>query len=204
MPSRNTARNDIIDSYYHVYARGANKQSVFLDPADKDYFIHLFARYLSTDQAISKTGVVYPHYYTQLELLTYCLMDNHFHLLLYQAEQGALAGFMKSLMTSYSAYFNRKYKRSGSLFESRYKASRITNDSYLLHISRYIHLNPRSWKYFSYSSLRYYRKGDEPDWLRIERILELFGNRDAYLEFVSDYQDNKVMIDEIKHELADM
>ena len=69
-------------------------------------------------------------------------MPNHIHLLVYQHQPQAMAQFMRSVLTSYSRYFNKRYKRSGSLFESRYKASLISDDAYLEHISRYIHLNP--------------------------------------------------------------
>lgn len=204
MPSRNTARQDSPDSYYHVYARGASKANIFLAPADKDYFLSLFSRYLSREPIANKTRVAYPCYRDQLELLSYCLMDNHFHLLVYQQEKGTLSKLMKSLMTSYSAYFNRKYNRSGHLFENRFKASLISSDGYLLHVSRYIHLNPRSWKYFPYSSLLYIRKASEPEWLQTEKVLALHPSRQAYLEFVADYEDHKKMLDEIRHELADL
>ncbi|MGH7195958.1 MAG: transposase [Candidatus Saccharimonadales bacterium] len=204
MPSRNTTRFDSPDSYYHVYARGASKGNIFLESADKDYFLYLFSRYLSHKQVTSKSGVAYPHHRDHVELLAYCLMDNHFHLLIFQHEIGALSAFMKSIMTSYSAYFNRKYKRSGHLFENRYKSSRITSDAYLLHISRYIYLNPRSWKYYPYSSLIHIRRASEPEWLQNERVLAQHATRQAYLEFVADYEENLNMLAEIKHELANL
>ena len=203
MPSRNTVRLDSPDSYYHVYARGASKQTIFLDPNDFNYFLHLLARYLSRKPAESKTGIVYPHYYDKIELVSYCLMGNHFHLLVYQREKGVLSQFMKSLMTSYSRYFNFKYNRSGPMFENRYKSSLITNDSYLMHISRYIHLNPRSWKRYPYSSIGYYRSGGEPEWLQTSRALDQHNTRQDYINFVSDYEQHKEMLEQIKAELAD-
>lgn len=203
MPSRNVIRADVGDSYYHVYARGASKQSVFLESADYSYFLHLIERYLSTEQAISKSGVVYPNFRQGLELLAFCLMSNHFHLLIYQREQGSLARFMKSLMTSYSRYFNLKYKRTGSLFESRYKASLISSDEYLLHVSRYIHLNPRSWRLYPYSSLIFYRRGNEPEWLQTQRVLNQHDSREGYYAFVADYEDHRLALESLKFELAD-
>lgn len=196
-------RIDIANSYYHVYARGASKQAIFLEHADYTYFLHLFTRYLSKDPTISNTGVSYPHFDKKIELLAYCLMPNHFHLLLYQCDQGALTSFMKSLMTSYSRYFNLKYGRSGSLFESRYKSAIITSDGYLLHISRYIHLNPRSWRRYPYSSFIHYVRGDEPVWLKTDRILALHDSRAEYSDFVEDYEEQKEILQEIKHKLAD-
>jgi hypothetical protein len=72
-----------------------------------------------------------------------------------------------------------------------------------VHISRYIHLNPRSWKRYPYSSIGYYRKGGEPDWLETSVVLERFAGRSAYLQFLYDYEDYKSMFDEIKYDLAD-
>ena len=145
MPSRNVQKPDIENSYYHVYARGASKQQIFLEPADYRYFIAIFSRYLSPKPVQDKLGMTYPHLQGKVELLTYCLMANHFHLLLYQAEQGAMSKLMKSIMVSYGRYFNLKYKRSGSLYESTYKASLVSSETYLIHISRFILLNPRYW-----------------------------------------------------------
>ena len=67
-------------------------------------------------------------------------MDNHFHLLFYQKDRSTLSALMKSVMVACSAYFNRKYKRTGPLFENRFKATLVNKDAYLLHVSRYIHL----------------------------------------------------------------
>lgn len=203
MPSRNVIKTDTPDTYFHIYARGVNKQQIFLDADDFTYFIYLVARYLSTESSHNKFGYAYPNYSQRLELLAYCQMPNHFHLLVYQKSIGVMTDFMRSLMTSYSRYFNLKYKRTGPLFESRYKASPITTQPYLEHISRYIHLNPRSWKKYKHSSLRFYLNEPSPIWLRPGRILGVFTDKAAYETFVSDYEDHKEMFDEIKHELAD-
>ncbi|MES2970928.1 MAG: transposase [Patescibacteria group bacterium] len=203
MPSRNTIRLDTGESYYHVYARGASKQPIFLEPKDYTYFLKLFERYLSDKTTISKQGIAYPNFKKSIQVLAYCLMPNHFHILVYQAEQGGLTALMRGIMTSYSRYFNLKYKRSGSLFENRYKASRIDTQAYLEHISRYIHLNPRSWKTYPYSSLTYYKRGNAPVWLHPQRILEMFNSSESYLQFVADYEEHRDMLSEIKHELAD-
>jgi len=203
MPSRNVIKIDVADSYYHIYAKGASKQRIFVESSDFEYFLRLFARYLSPKPAMAKTGVAYPNYTKKIELLSYCLMNNHFHLLIYQADEGAMSNFMRSLMTSYSRYFNLKYKRTGSLFESRYKASRIDVASYLEHISRYIHLNPRFWKRYPYSSMEFYRNGSEPEWLVNHKILNIFASRKNYMNFVQDYEAHKQMLREIKQELAD-
>lgn len=202
MPSRNIIRIDDALSYYHVYARGSNKETVFFEAADFIYFERLLARYLSPTKVTDKMGITYPNYRKDIELLAYCLMNNHFHLLVYQENSGALSRFMQSLLTSYSRYFNLKYKRTGSVFESRYKSAKIDSQSYLEHISRYIHLNPRYWLRYPYSSLVKYGSGDFP-WLQPKKITDLFISTKSYLTFLEDYEEHKAMLEEIKHELAD-
>lgn len=206
MPSRNVVKQDAPESYYHVYARGASKQDIFIVPDDFEFFINLFARYLSNEPVQDRAGIAYPHYAVDVKLLAYCLMGNHFHLLLYQVDQQAMARLMKSIMTSYSRYFNFKYKRSGALFESTYKASRIENDAYLQHITRYIHLNPRYWKRYPYSSYTWYAAEEHcrPEWLHTTPILDLFASQTAYTEFVADYEEQKEIMDVLKFELADV
>lgn len=203
MPSRNIIKKYVAESYYHVYARGINKQKIFCDASDYRYYTSLFVRYLSKEQAKSKDGVVYPHFASQIRLLAYCLMTNHFHLLVFQKDPDNLQQFMRSVMTSYSRYFNIKYKRTGPLFESRYKASRIDNDQYLQHITRYIHLNPRYWENYFNSSLKYYRDGSEPEWLKSQEILKLFATRSEYMSFVRDYEGLRDTLSELKYQLAD-
>ncbi len=203
MPSRNITKDQAPDSYYHVYARGSNKQKLFIEDVDYKYFLKLFERYLCEETVISKTGEIYPNFLDKIEVLAYCLMSNHFHLLIYQVDVPYLEKFMRSIMNSYSRYFNLKYKRTGSVFESRYKAVKIDQEAYLQHITRYIHLNPRLWEKHKYSSLKYYEIGNEPDWLNTVRILELFTTRQSYIEFVADYEAMRNTLHNIKHQLAD-
>lgn len=202
MPSRNVLKPYSPNSFYHVYARGASKQTIFNDESDKDRFLSLFERYLSESQAVSSTGVPYPHYRDRIELLAYCLMGNHFHLLLWQDDESDMSQFMRSLMTSYSRYYNLKYKRSGALFESRYKASLIRDDAYLQHISRYIHLNTRYWQRYKYSSLNWYFK-PKPEWLQTAKIEDVFRDREDYMQFHKDYEGQKAILEEVKYSLAD-
>jgi putative transposase len=202
MPSRNVLKQDAPQSYYHVYARGINRQRIFREPADYEKFLRLFARYLSLEETHNRNGLSFPNFYNKLDLLAFCLMPNHFHLLVFQYQQGAMTEFMRSLLTSYSMYFNKKYKRSGPLFESRFKASLISDEAYLEHISRYIHMNPRSWRDYEYSSLPYYLQQVTDAWLRPERITDLFVTPTQYLNFLDDYQQNKEIMDILKHELA--
>lgn len=203
MPAKNTLKTDMPNSYYHVYSRGVAKQPIFLDNDDFDYFQYLFSRYLSFDQAISKSGVSYPHLRGGIELLAFCQMSNHFHMLFFQVEGGALTGLMRGMMTAYSKYFNLKYKRTGPVFESRYKAVQITSDPQLLHISRYIHMNPRYYKEYMYSSYQFYIGNKEaPEWLQPQRMLELFDSPSAYAEFCEDYVNRREILQQVKDDLA--
>jgi len=202
MPSKNILKQDVPESYYHVYFRGGNRSRIFRDAADFERILQLFARYLSLEETRNSAGLSFPNYYNKIELVAFCLMPNHVHLLIYQRQQGAMTEFMRSLLTSYSMYFNKRHKRSGPLFESRYKASRISDDSYLEHITRYIHLNPRQWRDYEYSSLPYYLHQVSDEWITPNRILDLFSDPDEYLQFVEDYEQNKEMMDILKHELA--
>lgn len=205
MPAKNIIREYAPYNYYHVYNRGVAKQPIFCDQADKRYFLSLIARHLDPASGlIDKRGLPYKKFDDSLELLAYCLMGNHFHFLFYLEEsETALRDFMHGIGTAYTMYFNLKYKRVGPLFQGAFKASRITSDIYLQHISRYIHLNPRHFEIYRYSSLPIYLgRRQSPPWLHSKRILDLFP-RGSYGDFVRDYVEHKEMLDIIKHELAD-
>ncbi len=201
MASRNTVRTDLAESYYHVYTRGVNKSTIFRDDQDKEYVLYLISRHLSKNPTKTKVGYPYPHYREGVELLAYCIMDNHLHLLLYQNEQGYVSQLMRSVLTAYVAHYNKKSKRTGPLFESRYKASLIDNDAYLLHISRYIHLNPRDWKHYQYSSVGSYGSAPCPEWLQTDKILELHRDKEEYMSFLEEYEERRDELATVKREL---
>jgi len=115
-------------SYYHVYNRGNRKQNIFLARRDYKRFLEKALKYKS------KFGVT---------IICYCLMSNHFHFLLKQNTDIPITSFMLRLGTSYAKYFNIKYEEVGSLFQGRFRAKLIETDEYLLHLSRYIHRNPK-------------------------------------------------------------
>lgn len=203
MPGKNIVKEYVPQSYYHVYSRGVNKQATFLSQADYEVFLGLFKRYLSKEQPKNLSRHTYPNYSERLELLSFALMPNHIHLLVYQEDERAITEFMRSVMTSYSMYFNKTHKRVGPVFQSRYRASRVDQHNYLEHISRYIHLNPKEWKESPYSSVKYFQGRARAEWLKTKKIIELFGTHDKYMEFLEDYEDHKKMLDEIKWELAE-
>lgn len=187
MPSKNILKTWSEQEYYHIYNRGVNKCPIFLEDSDKDHFLKLFDRYLNPENHECDCKYnQYQKYDKELEILCFCLMNNHFHFLIYLKKgNNAISEMMQKILTSYTMYFNKKYDRVGPLFQSRYKSSRITSDPYLVHISRYIHLNPQErFNDYKYSSFRSYILTDRFPWLKPRRILELFKNVD-YAQFVS-------------------
>ena len=203
MPARNVIKQYHDNAYYHLYNRGVEKRCIFLD--DKDYvvFLNLLKRHLSPAQHQDQRGTIYVSYAGRVELLAFCLMPNHFHLFFFlDNDPTAITELMRRVSGAYTTYFNKKYERVGHLFQGVYKASRITTDSYLQHISRYIHLNPEEYQGWQYSSWPYYVKKWQGDWIKPKRILDMFAN-DSYAAFVADYEDYKSSLAEIKHELAD-
>src|SRR3990167_7017632 len=201
MPGRNIYKDYVAESYYHIYNRGVDAQVVFRDEQDFRVFLALLKRYLGADEGKNSAGNIYPSYREKVELLAFCLMPSHFHLFIFQHAEDGMKLLLKSLCVAYGMYFNRKYKRRGPVFEQRYKAVRITDDSYLLHISRYLHLNPKNPKTWEWSSYPYYLGNFKAEWLMPERILDLFDG--DYAEFLDEYKDRKAELEEIKHELAD-
>jgi putative transposase len=203
MSHKNIRRLDDEDAFYHVYNRGVAKMEIFLDEDDYNFFETLLVRCLSPAIIADRFGRQRPNFNGSVQLHTYCLMPNHFHLLFWQKEQRAIGFMMRSVTIGYSMYFNRKYKRSGPVFESRYKSVRVKSDEQLTHVSRYIHLNPvgyRIWDRSSYSDYVYVPRG----WVTTDFILSLFPSKKAYLEYVDDYEDVKRMNDKYKREMANL
>ncbi len=200
MPGKNVIRENDTNAYYHVYNRGAGKQPIFLDDQDRHKFLSLLARHLDPDDTVWRSdGQPYPVF--DVELLAYCLMDNHFHLLFYQADdRKAVSGLMKSVSTAYTMYFNKKYRASGHLFQGAYKSSHITTEPYLLHITRYIHMNPRYYLRYQWSSIGAYLGQPAPAWLTIDRLNTMSPAK--YKEFLTEYDDRKAEIELIKSQLA--
>lgn len=200
MPIRNTIKHYDAPAYYHVYNRGAGEGDVFLDDQDRHKFLSLIARHLDPANLDRKTdGSEYDTY--DIELVAYCLMSNHFHLLVFQEnEPVATTQLMRSVATAYTMYFNRKYKRHGHLFQSVFKASHIRNEAYLAHITRYIHMNPRSYLRYKWSSLVYYLGAPPPAWLHPERVNDL--SPAEYAQFLKDYEGKKAEMELLKELLA--
>ncbi len=198
MPTRNLVKVYAPDSYYHIYSRGVNKQPIFNDELDYAFFISLFKRYLARTPVTRPKHAPYKTFSGSLDLLSFCLMRNHIHLFVYQHDQYAIKSFMAALLTSYSRYYNQKHDRVGPLFQSRYLARIISNDSYLKHISRYIHLNPTDWQSYPYSSIKYYQECAHAEWINTTPIFDLFDTAQNYMNFLEEYDGY-----EISHEVIE-
>lgn len=142
-----------------------------------------------------------------IEILAFCLMPNHGHFLLKQKQNKGISTFMRKFQDSYARYFNTKYKRAGGLFQSMFKAIRIETDEQLLHVSRYIHLNPVSAylaeskdleNYPWCSFLDYVHEGKE-FFINPRFVLSHFKTRSAYKEFVFDQADHQRELQRIKN-----
>lgn len=211
MPAKNIIKQFVENGYYHIYNRGVEKREIFESDLDYRVFLHLLKFYLSpqTDDdhpLTSLTGFIpvrlrpLQSLDNEVDLLTYCLMPNHFHLLLKQLTVNGITKLLRRLSTTYSMYFNRKNNRVGHLFQGIYKAAYISNEAYLLHLSRYIHLNPSSLTgmnpvSYPYSSYQYYLGRKSAVWVKPQFILSYFHSKqlplpkniNTYQRFVEDY-----------------
>ena len=205
MRYENFAENE----HYHVFGRGVNKEKIFVDDQDKARFIFLITHFQSpikiynvswyTDSFLKKGtfGIKEEKVDEVLKkrntkLIAFVLMSNHFHLLIQNLEDGILSVYMHRILTAYSKYFNAKYKRKGHVFEGPFRAVHIKNNEQLLHLSSYIHKNPReirgwenSYEKYPHSSYQDYiglnRWGNL---LSTEIVLKQFKDQLKYRDFV--------------------
>lgn len=137
-----------IGEFYHIYNRGTEKRNIFVDLNDYQRFIKLLFFSNGTKPIILRDipqgrplgGINKSE--ALVAIGAYCLMPNHFHLLVKETSEGGVTKFMSKLSTAYSMFFNKKNNRTGSLFEGKFKASHVDNDNYLKYLFSYIHLNP--------------------------------------------------------------
>lgn len=135
------------EEYFHIYNRGTEKRKIFLDKSDYQRFLESLYLFNSTERVVlrlvpKKERFIYDRDETIVDIGAYCLMPNHFHLLIRSKNDFGISNFMKKLLTAYSMYFNKKYKRSGVLFQGPFKAQHVKRDEYLKYLYAYIHLNP--------------------------------------------------------------
>jgi putative transposase len=152
----------VVDERYHCYNRGVEKRDVFLDHSDYERFLVLLyvcnsMEKVRIDDLQKSQGLALRNCLTiertilPISLSAYCLMPNHFHLLVQEKSQGGVSYFMQKLMTAYTMYFNKKYSRSGPLFAGVFKSKHLYDDRYFKRAWSYVHLNPaelfeKRWK----------------------------------------------------------
>ena len=177
MPQKNSRKIYYENAFYHVYNRGVEKRNIFLDRDDHLAFLHLLKTALSPVQGATLPRNRRKKFHDKIDLMAYCLMPNHYHLLLRQKTISGLTEFIRSLSTSYSMYFNKRYRRVGSLFQGIFKATDIRDENYLLWVSRYIHRNPPDFQTYPYSSYDDYLGKRKIDWLNTSLLLDFFESK---------------------------
>lgn len=189
--------------FYHVYNRGNSKQVIFHDKQDYNRFLALLYAVNTKQNIVLRLILKDVYKFDRGECLVsiggYCLMSNHFHLLLTETEDGSVSKFMQKLTTAYSMYYNEKYDRTGSLFEGKFKSEHANEDRYLKYLFSYIHLNPvkiidKNWKTDGIKNkqkvlefLKNYEYSSYKDYLGISRSENNILNKEAF----PDYFPNK-------------
>ena len=172
------ARSIAEGEYYHIFNRGAHKHNLFRDERDWARFLYLLlycqapvaipnTKRFITPSAVASGFRVPLHYESEIakkrkvELIAFCIMPNHFHLIVKELKEGGISAYMQRVATGYTMYYNAKYKATGHMFQGRYKTVHINDNDQLLYLSAYIHRNPRElekWRgleqAYPYSSLQ--------------------------------------------------
>lgn len=194
-------------STYHVYDRGADKRLIFMDEPDRARFVRSLAAFneIGRDARMSlsrHTSTAAPEN-PCVDVVAYCLMSNHFHLMLRQLVPNGISEFMRRLAGGYARYFNKRHGRTGTLFEGAYKVKRLTTTLQFRHLSRYIHLNPlelagmdykrdkvpwdsarRFLESYAWSSYRHYAGLETQPFVKNDEALTHIGDEKDYIEFL--------------------
>ena len=205
---------------YHVYNRGVEKRPIFLNKREYDRFIQLinYYRFANCPIKFSKFKVlpleekynILKKLEKEIKLLVdiyaFCLMPNHFHFLLKQLTDKGISKFIAKITNGFSHYFNIRHDRSGHLFQGNFGAVRIEDNEQLLHVSRYIHLNPVISYLVEVGNLESYEYSSYPNYLgkssgftNPKEIMSFFKNPQEYRKFVHDQVDYARKLDNIKH-----
>lgn len=212
MASKNSVKQYVENGYYHIYNRGVDKRTIFQNGQDYGVFLSYLKTYLLPKDteglqrrlldkdlsAVDRDKVLKQlrmnNFNGEILLCAYCLMPNHFHLLIKQKSPTSIDTFMNSLITRYVMYFNRKYKRVGPLFQDVYKAVLVQTDAQLVYLSSYIHRNPVSLNLQGHplealeaqpSSYRDYLGLRKTEWLDTNEILSFFSKNNPRLDYRS-------------------
>jgi putative transposase len=218
-------RNDLYDrtmatgSFYHIYNRGVAKSTIFLDDNDYLHFIETLNFYLD-DERLMRLSLARQKEDFQVSMQkvpqkplttihSYCLMPNHFHLLLEEITPGGISTFLRRCLLSYTRYFNTRYGRVGPLFQGVFRFVLIENDPQFLHVTRYIHLNPYVAKIindpekYKWSSYQAYKNAKISRLCNPTLALQLAGSPENYRDFLVDFASYARDFDLIKHHAID-
>lgn len=206
----------VTEEYYHIYNRGSEKRIIFEDSIDYRRFLKTLKYYQIegpkpkfsnfpnlTVNKLDETKKI-------VEITAYCLMPNHFHLLIKQVKDKGITDFMSKSLNSYTKYYNTRHNRVGALLQGMFKAVLVENDAQLIHVSRYIHLNPISSKivknldHYRWSSYQEYTNPTSNGFCFKENILSLFKTSKDYQRFVLDQASYAIDLEFIKHQLVDI
>ena len=204
------------NEFYHVFNRGVEKRITFLDARDYQRFIETINYYKfknpPTRFSFKNRPILLQRKRNNnaplVEIICFCLMPNHFHFLVKQIEENGITKFLSKLSNSYTKYFNTKHKRVGPLFQGSFKAVRIEDNEQLVHVSRYIHLNPlidylvKNLKLYKYSSYLEFL-GHQVGFCKKEVILDNFSSYANYEKFVLDQEEYGRTIKRIERLLLD-
>lgn len=210
----------VTDHIYHIFNRGVNKADIFFRDEDYSRFLKVAIHYKTSSVKFSDilpdtvsgeagSGEAGVGESARVKILAYCLMPNHFHLLIKQLADNGISSYMRHLANSYSHYVNIKYERVRPLFQGRYKNVLIETDEQLVHLSRYIHLNPlvsnlvTQLKNFKWSSYLDYIHDLKTDFCDTDLVLAYFKSRQDYERFVLDQADYGEELEKIKHMTID-
>lgn len=220
MPSRKTP---LLTNYiYHIVNRGHYSQPIFLNKWSRRRFIQTveYYGYSPTPLGLAdflmlsarRKALCLRHKNVEgknlVEIYAFCLMSNHFHFLLRQVRDGGIAQFMSLVQNSYTRYFNTKAEKRGSLFEGPFRSVLVETDEQLVHVSRYIHLNPYSSGIVSslpeldtypWSSWTNYLGEKAHPFVNTKNVLGLFSNAAEYHAFVRDQATFQRELEIVKH-----
>lgn len=203
------------DQIYHIYNRGSEKRYIYDERGDYKRFLRAL-RYYQLEgpkpklSHYSEFSPVKPDPSRKIvEIICYCFMPNHFHLMLKQIKEGGISEFMRKIGNSYAKYFNTRHSRIGPLFQGEFKAVLVESDEQLAHLSRYIHLNPyvaylcKSLDNYEWSSYREYSEEIEGVCFK-EPVLDQFKSSSEYEQFVLNRSAYAIELELIKHQLVDV
>lgn len=208
---------------YHVFNRTIDKKRIFLSSSFIQYFLESIYFYRSTFYNRSFSNFRYTSFskreelvkmlddknYFQIDILSYCIMPTHYHLLLSQCKEKGIQHFMMTLINSFTRYYNLKQNRIGPIFLPRFQSRRIITEEQLIHVSRYQHLNPYSsglisslqqLEHYPWSSYQNYISQKESKIVNTQQILDYFQNdKKKYQKFVEDQADYQKLLEEYKY-----